>query len=117
MNLSPVNPNHLPPPKKSLALPWIIGGAVCLFLLLGLVGSVALFVFKDDIKKIMPTSLIATDQTPHIRCRGRHGLVKFRPHDNAYRCDVCGRNIPVGTVTYGCRLCNWDKCDECAEGP
>ena len=48
-------------------------------------------------------------------CPDGHKLMDFLTPDSNYWCDVCGRTqLPKGTHMFGCRICNWDKCEKCA---
>eukprot|EP01084_Bolivina_argentea_P009269 17342_1 len=46
-------------------------------------------------------------------CPGRHGLKKFVTQTYGFRCDGCGAKIPILTVMFGCRQCNYDLCQSC----
>ena len=34
------------------------------------------------------------------------------PHDT-FTCDVCHARMPLSTLLYGCRMCDWDACPAC----
>jgi len=47
-------------------------------------------------------------------CPEGHALQVFRtPHDEFF-CELCGddRYLPVGSMLFGCRECDWDACEE-----
>ena len=46
-------------------------------------------------------------------CTGEHDLSIFKTPEPNYYCDVCGQDLPAGTTTYGCRVCDWDMCSNC----
>jgi len=55
-------------------------------------------------------------------CPGKHGLKRFyKPHSSFY-CDICEQQpwnrhgaMIKGQVAYGCRVCNYDACENCYE--
>jgi len=142
MNGGPVNPANLPPPKSSSVVPWVIGGFACLLLFLGVAGGIGAFVYRAELSEMFPQNEMPAPD-PHdakmeelydpygspekkspaypdpatAGCLGGHTLVEFTTPTSTYRCDVCGRNLPIGTRTFGCRICDWDKCERCASGP
>ena len=46
-------------------------------------------------------------------CPGQHGLTRFSTPRSSFRCDVCKKGFPTGTMLYGCRRCNYDVCQSC----
>ena len=53
-----------------------------------------------------------------VGCPGGHKLTDFLTPDSNYGCNICGRSeLPKGTHMFGCRICNWDKCGQCANSP
>ena len=147
MNGGPVNPANLPPPpKNSSVVPWVIGGFACLLLFLGLAGGVVAVIYRAELAEMFPQNeMPALD--PHdakmfdpydpyappappekkskgyldpatAGCPGGHTLAEFRtPSASLYNCNVCGRTVSPGARMFGCRICNWDKCEHCASGP
>merc|ERR1712190_36119 len=49
-----------------------------------------------------------------LKCPNGHALRKFNSLRASYACDMCKKAVPVGTVLYGCRICNHDLCESCA---
>merc|ERR1711966_293659 len=49
----------------------------------------------------------------HHRCPLAHPLdSQLAPQDESL-CDVCGKAVCNGDVLWGCRLCNYDRCQSC----
>jgi hypothetical protein len=46
-------------------------------------------------------------------CPGRHGMKMFRIPNDSFSCDGCGAHIPRNGIANGCRICNFDLCDNC----
>mmetsp|Transcript_400 Transcript_400/g.518 ORF Transcript_400/g.518 Transcript_400/m.518 type:complete len:970 (+) Transcript_400:710-3619(+) len=44
-----------------------------------------------------------------------HPLQRFVVPNRLFACDVCDRRPAEGSTMYGCRLCDWDTCQNCAE--
>ena len=97
----------LPTQKKSSLLPWMIGGVAYLLILLGIVSAIAVTIFKTDMH-VVDTATI---------CPDGHNLVEFWTRDPSYYCNVCGDPQRRGAHMFGCRKCNWDKCEKCATSP
>lgn len=123
-------------------MPWVIGGFACLLLFLGLGGGIAAFVYRAELSNMFPKTEMA-DPAPYetkghgpydpygppgeksaaypdraaAGCPGGHALAEFRTQNSNYRCDVCSRTLPRGTRAFGCRICDWDKCERCDSGP
>ena len=97
----------LPTQKKSPLLTWVVGGFACLLILLGIVFGLAVAYFKTDVHFDDPT----------VGCPGGHRLAEFWTPDSSYHCNVCGDSQRRGTHMFGCRICNWDKCWQCANNP
>ena len=147
MNGGPVNPANLPPPpKNSSVVPWVIGGFACLLLFLGLAGGVGAVIYRAELSEMFPQNGMPGPD-PHdakmfdpydhyappvptakksafypdpltAGCPGGHTLAEFRtPSGSTYSCNVCGQTFPPRTRMFGCRICNWDKCERCANGP
>eukprot|EP01084_Bolivina_argentea_P052282 96033_1 len=45
-------------------------------------------------------------------CLGGHGLRKFKTFSE-FGCDVCDNDVSMNSIMYGCRLCNYDVCNDC----
>lgn len=54
-------------------------------------------------------------QRSHRKKKCQHGLVAHTVNGKGWRCDgACDKgSLPAGTKLYGCRLCNYDLCEEC----
>eukprot|EP01083_Nonionella_stella_P177734 625595_1 len=49
-----------------------------------------------------------------MNCPGKHGLKQFKTQKPTYWCDVCEyEDYPVGTIMFGCRICDFDLCRFC----
>jgi len=46
-------------------------------------------------------------------CPGKHGLKEFETPSAGYGCDLCKERFSADTHMYGCRICNYDVCDDC----
>ena len=97
----------LPTQKKSSLVGFVVGGFACLLILLGIVFGIAATIFKTD----MHVGGIAAG------CPRGHQLVEFWTPDPSYFCNVCEDSQHRGAHMFGCRKCNWDKCEKCANGP
>jgi hypothetical protein len=47
----------------------------------------------------------------NFRCL--HGLKHFQICVLGFSCDTCGTSSPINSWMYGCRICNYDKCQNC----
>eukprot|EP00747_Dinoflagellata_sp_TGD_P189642 gnl/TRDRNA2_/TRDRNA2_50199_c0_seq1.p1 gnl/TRDRNA2_/TRDRNA2_50199_c0~~gnl/TRDRNA2_/TRDRNA2_50199_c0_seq1.p1 ORF type:complete len:245 (+),score=67.96 gnl/TRDRNA2_/TRDRNA2_50199_c0_seq1:54-788(+) len=51
-------------------------------------------------------------------CPGSHTMVRYITDHEGYACNSChkapGRNkcVPIGVAMWGCRICDWDVCEE-----
>tara|TARA_B110000208_G_scaffold172892_1_gene216276 strand:- start:775 stop:2490 length:1716 start_codon:yes stop_codon:yes gene_type:complete len=50
-------------------------------------------------------------------CSKSHCLKLFETLHGGYNCDVCGNMQRKGAKMYGCRPCNFDKCQACMPSP
>jgi len=50
-------------------------------------------------------------------CPKKHGLKAFIINSAGWGCDKCRINgvMIKGHMAYGCRICNWDACENCYE--
>ncbi|GAB5359794.1 hypothetical protein AAMO2058_000572900 [Amorphochlora amoebiformis] len=47
-------------------------------------------------------------------CQNSHPLEPFKTPESGYECDVCRKDgIKQGAQMYGCRVCDWDVCNDC----
>jgi hypothetical protein len=53
--------------------------------------------------------------TPGLCAKG-HPLVPIPVETAGLKCDLCGKDIPVGDTTYSCEPCDFDQCSRCAGG-
>merc|ERR1719482_1264382 len=47
-------------------------------------------------------------------CPSGHILKRHAAPSSDYRCDVCGKEVAEGETLWGCRLCDYDECQHCA---
>jgi hypothetical protein len=47
-------------------------------------------------------------------CPSGHVLECHAAPNSDYTCDVCEREVAEGETLWGCRLCDYDKCQQCA---
>lgn len=53
---------------------------------------------------------------PFLTCVGKHFLTKMATPRPGWGCDHCQKsNLPMGTILTGCRICNWDFCEDCGD--
>mmetsp|Transcript_53950 Transcript_53950/g.78814 ORF Transcript_53950/g.78814 Transcript_53950/m.78814 type:complete len:104 (+) Transcript_53950:56-367(+) len=57
-----------------------------------------------------------------VECKSGHALEQLIVPNNTFHCDMClekegegaeKKLVPIGSVMYGCRECNWDICETC----
>ena len=49
-----------------------------------------------------------------VNCEGGHGLTCKATDLAGYNCDACGKeDLPAGTSLWGCRICDYDVCEDC----
>jgi hypothetical protein len=52
-----------------------------------------------------------------LHCPGHHSLNRFETNQPSFFCDNCAgaerKPLPLGSVMYGCRVCDWDACERC----
>merc|ERR1712146_192994 len=65
-----------------------------------------------------PTLLTTNGSARHKEhtCPSGHVLKRHAAPDSDYRCDVCDKEVAEGETLWGCRLCDYDKCQQCADG-
>ena len=64
----------------------------------------------DDTKKACQALLAAAGV---LRCRNGHDLVQFTTPAQTYTCDECGQQQRLRATMAGCRLCDFDLCEQC----
>merc|ERR1712054_471069 len=47
-------------------------------------------------------------------CPSGHVLERHAAPNSDYTCDVCGKEVAAGETLWGCRLCDYDECQQCA---
>lgn len=55
------------------------------------------------------------DEDDPMVCENGHKLKEFSTPADGYSCNVCEECYSKGTVMYGCRVCDFDKCANCME--
>merc|ERR1719163_976667 len=53
-------------------------------------------------------------QRKTVTCPSGHALERHSAPNSDYTCDVCGKEVTEGETLWGCRLCDYDKCQQCA---
>merc|ERR1711988_1766287 len=63
-----------------------------------------------------PTLLTSDNcvQSKAHTCPFGHVLERHSAPNSDYTCDVCGKEVAEGDTLWGCRLCDYDKCQQCA---
>lgn len=58
--------------------------------------------------------MLKTVSAKHAACPAGHSLHRRVVDILGWHCDMCGKeDLPLGTVIWGCRDCNYDKCQPC----
>eukprot|EP01083_Nonionella_stella_P217394 780542_1 len=54
----------------------------------------------------------------HFNCsqHPHHGLTSFKTHERYFHCDRCNESVIPHDAMYGCRLCDYDLCEDCYDG-
>merc|ERR1712039_686208 len=47
-------------------------------------------------------------------CRVGHSLKQTTVKAMAFQCEKCGTRLPTDSIIYGCKVCRYDVCEECA---
>merc|ERR1712032_1267884 len=47
-------------------------------------------------------------------CPSGHVLERHSAPNSDYTCDVCGKEVTEGEILWGCRPCDYDECQQCA---
>merc|ERR1712048_1529470 len=69
-----------------------------------------------DVSKPAPNLLTrgnCAQQKAHT-CPSGHVLERHSAPNSDYTCDVCGKEVAEDETLWGCRLCDYDKCQPCA---
>lgn len=63
-----------------------------------------------------PTLLTSDSRSQHKAhtCPSGHVLTSHTAPNSDYTCDVCGKEVAEGETLWVCRLCDYDKCQQCA---
>merc|ERR1719145_178737 len=69
-----------------------------------------------EVVKPAPTLLTSDScaQCKEHTCPSGHVLERHEAPDSDYTCDECGKEVAEGETLWGCRLCDYDKCQQCA---
>merc|ERR1712070_667598 len=69
-----------------------------------------------EVVKPAPTLLTSDScvQCKEHTCPSGHVLQRPAAPNSDYTCDVCGKEVAEGETLWGCRLCDYDKCQNCA---
>merc|ERR1712072_136655 len=69
-----------------------------------------------EVVKPAPTLLTSDScsQRKAHTCPSGHVLKRHSAPNSDYTCDVCGKEVTEGETLWGCRLCDYDKCQQCA---
>ena len=46
-------------------------------------------------------------------CEEGHALTMHFTPDEGWSCDICSRYMGARAKMWGCRVCDWDACDDC----
>jgi hypothetical protein len=69
-----------------------------------------------EVDRPAPT-LLTSDSCAQCKahtCPSGHVLESHLAPNEDYTCDVCGKEVAEGEKLWGCRLCDYDKCLQCA---
>merc|ERR1712072_119418 len=71
-----------------------------------------------EVVKPAPTLLTSDScaQRKAHTCPSGHVLECHSAPNSDYTCDMCGKEVTEGETLWGCRLCDYDKCQQCAHG-
>lgn len=50
-----------------------------------------------------------------VTCARDHVLKKFKTKEHGFTCESCSAVMPVKSILYGCRACDFDLCESCVE--
>merc|ERR1712216_332539 len=80
--------------------------------------SVGMSLGVQFLEVVEPTpTLLTTDscaQRKARQCPSGHVLERHSAPHSDYECDVCGKEVTQGETLWGCRQCDYDKCQQCA---
>jgi len=68
--------------------------------------------FCDEDDPMVCENEFCDEDDPTV-CENGHTLKEFSTPKYGYCCNVCDECFSRGTVMYGCRVCNFDKCANC----
>jgi len=82
--------------------------------------SVGMSLGAQFLEVVQPApTLLTTDGSARNKehtCPSGHVLKRHAAPDSDYRCDVCDKEVAEGETLWGCRLCDYDMCQQCANG-
>jgi len=69
-----------------------------------------------EIVEAAPTLLTSNscERRKEHTCPSGHALQRHEAPNSDYSCDVCGKEVAEGETLWGCRLCDYDRCQQCA---
>merc|ERR1712150_44895 len=68
--------------------------------------------YRKDLKLLNPKLMVTKSKKPS--CPKSHELTSSTTSNLMFGCNVCQKSpLPLGSQIYGCRVCNWDCCDQC----
>jgi len=73
----------------------------------------AQFLEVDEPAPTLLTSDTCAQHKAHT-CPSGHVLELHAAPNSDYTCDDCGKEVAEGETLWGCRLCDYDKCQQCA---
>merc|ERR1712232_5058 len=69
-----------------------------------------------EIVEAAPTLLTSNscERRKEHTCPSGHALQRHEAPNSDYTCDVCEKQVAEGETLWGCRLCDYDRCQQCA---
>lgn len=55
----------------------------------------------------------ATSDVNQPHCPQKHALKRFVAPHAQFKCNMCDRRVPAGSILHGCRVCDYDQCHSC----
>merc|ERR1712232_837036 len=80
--------------------------------------SVGMSIGAQFLEVVEPAPTLLTSDSCAQRkahtCPSGHVLERHSAPNSEYTCDVCEKKVTEGETLWGCRLCDYDKCQQCA---
>jgi len=80
--------------------------------------SVGMSIGAQFLEVVEPApTLLTSDSCAQCKahtCPSGHVLERHLAPNSEYTCDVCEKEVAEGETLWGCRLCDYDKCQQCA---